>query len=113
MGPANIRPQKKKICRHSPPPVTDAEAELTTGHIPVLRDKSIDVLLAGNDGLDGLYADGTLECPKRAFRLRLGRRFLEHFNVFFTTKNLQLVYPPLWQGPFNENPYAKLRLAPF
>ena len=53
----------------------------------------------------------TLECPKRAFRLRLGRRFLENFNVFFTTKNLQLVYPPLWRGPFNENPYAKLRLG--
>ena len=52
-----------------------------------------------------------LECPKRAFRLRLGRRFLEKINVFFTTKNLQLVYPPLWQGPFNENPYTKLRLG--
>ena len=53
----------------------------------------------------------TLECPKRAFRLRLGPRVLENFNVFFTTKNLQLVYPPLWQGPFNENPYTKLRLG--
>ena len=52
-----------------------------------------------------------LECPKRSFRLRLGRGFLENFNVFFTTKNLQLVYPPLWQGPFNENPCAKLRLG--
>ena len=52
-----------------------------------------------------------LECPKRAFRLRIGRRFWEHFNVFFTTKNLQLVYPTLWQGPFNENPYTKLRLG--
>ena len=52
-----------------------------------------------------------LECPKRAFRLRLGRIFLENFNVFVTTKNLQLVYPPLWQGPFNENPYTKLRLG--
>ena len=55
--------------------------------------------------------DLNLECPKRSFRLRLGRRFLEKINVFFTTKNLQLVYPPLWQGPFNENPYAKLRLG--
>ena len=36
----------------------------------------------------------TLECPKRAFRLRLGRRFSENFNVLFTTKNLQLMYPP-------------------
>ena len=53
----------------------------------------------------------TLECRKRAFRLRLGRGFLEMFNVFFTTKNLQLVYPPLWQGPFNENPCAKLHLG--
>ena len=52
-----------------------------------------------------------LECPKRSFRLRLGRRFLETINAFFTTKNLQLVYPPLWQGPFNENPYTKLRLG--
>ena len=51
----------------------------------------------------------TLERPKRAFRLRLGRRLLENVNVFFTTKNLQLVYPSLWQGPFNENPCAKLR----
>ena len=33
------------------------------------------------------------------------------FNGFFTTKNLQLVYPPLWQGPLNENPCAKLRLG--
>ena len=36
-----------------------------------------------------------LECPNRAFRLRLGRRFLENLNAIFTTKNLQLVYPPL------------------
>ena len=36
---------------------------------------------------------------------------MENFNVFFTTKNLQLVYPPLWRGPFNENPYTKLRLG--
>lgn len=52
-----------------------------------------------------------LECPKRAFRLRLGRICLEQILVCFTTKNLQLVYPPLWHGPFNENPYAKLRLG--
>ena len=52
-----------------------------------------------------------LECPKRAFRPRLGRRFLKNLNVIFTTKNLQLVYPPLWEGPFNENPYTKLRLG--
>ena len=36
---------------------------------------------------------------------------MENFNVFFTTKILQLVYPPLWQGPFSENPYTKLRLG--
>ena len=36
-----------------------------------------------------------LECPKRAFRLRLGRIFLEKIFVFFTIKNLQLVYAPL------------------
>lgn len=35
------------------------EAELTTGHIPVLRDESIDSLLGGPDGADGYYADGT------------------------------------------------------
>ena len=57
------------------------------------------------------HPDLCLECPKRAFTLRLGRIFLENFNVFFTTKNLQLVYPPLWRGPFNENPYTKLRLG--
>ena len=39
------------------------------------------------------------ECPKIAFRLCLGRRFLEKMNVFFTTKNLQLVYPPPLAGP--------------
>ena len=35
----------------------------------------------------------------------------EKILVFFPYKNLQLVYPPLWHGPFNENPYAKLRLG--
>ncbi|CAK9088752.1 unnamed protein product [Durusdinium trenchii] len=36
-----------------------ASGELTTGHIPVLRDESIDCLLSGADGSDGYYADGT------------------------------------------------------
>ena len=35
-----------------------------------------------------------LECPTCAFSLRLGRICLENINVFFTTNNLQLVYPP-------------------
>eukprot|EP00435_Cladocopium_sp_Y103_P017787 s515_g4.t1 len=39
--------------------VRESEAELTTGHIPVLRDESIDSLLGGPDGVDGYYADGT------------------------------------------------------
>eukprot|EP00434_Breviolum_minutum_P038159 symbB.v1.2.033840.t1/scaffold4260.1/size42279/5 len=39
--------------------VKESEAELTTGHIPVLRDESIDCLLGGPDGIDGYYADGT------------------------------------------------------
>ena len=39
--------------------VRESEAELTTGHIPVLRDESIDLLLGGADGKDGYYADGT------------------------------------------------------
>ena len=41
-----------------------------------------------------MFSLRTLECPKRAFRLRLGRIILEKISVFFTTKNLQLVYPP-------------------
>ena len=36
---------------------------------------------------------------------------LDKILVFFTTEHVQLVYPPLWHGPFNENPYAKLRLG--
>ena len=37
----------------------EASAELTTGHIPVLRDESINCLLGGPDGVEGHYADGT------------------------------------------------------
>ncbi|CAE7420182.1 rsmH, partial [Symbiodinium microadriaticum] len=40
-------------------PVKEGAAELTTGHIPVLRDESINCLLGGPDGRDGFYADGT------------------------------------------------------
>ena len=46
----------------------------------------------------------TLECPKHAFRLRLGRIFLDKFLVFFTTKNLQLVYPPFDMAPLMRIP---------
>ena len=46
-----------------------------------------------------------------ALNARLGSRFLENSLVFFPYENLQLVYPPLWHGPFDENPYAKLRLG--
>ena len=52
-----------------------------------------------------------LGCPNRAFRLRLGRTCLEQNNVFFATKYLQLVYPPLCHGPFNGNPCANLGLG--
>eukprot|EP00439_Symbiodinium_sp_Y106_P013182 s6839_g1.t3 len=40
-------------------PVKEGAAELTTGHIPVLRDESINCLLGGPDGTEGFYADGT------------------------------------------------------
>ena len=33
-----------------------------------------------------------------------GEKFLKNLNVFFMTKNLYLVYPPLGWGPFSENP---------
>lgn len=35
------------------------EASLAVGHIPVLRDESINALLSGPDGADGSYVDGT------------------------------------------------------
>ena len=41
----------------------------------------------------------SLECPKHAFGLRLGRRCLENINVVFTTKTLQLVYPAFDMAP--------------
>jgi len=50
------------VCRRShsrPAPPKEGRAELTSGHIPVLRDESISVLLGGVDGPDGYYADGT------------------------------------------------------
>ena len=45
--------------RSQRPAVREASAELTTGHIPVLRDESINCLLGGPDGDQGYYADGT------------------------------------------------------
>ena len=39
--------------------VKEGAAELTTGHIPVLRDESINCLLGGPGGVQGNYADGT------------------------------------------------------
>ena len=48
--------------------VKESEAELTTGHIPVLRDESIDCLLGGPDGIDGYYADGTFGRGSLGFR---------------------------------------------
>ena len=48
--------------------------------------------------------------PNMCFGCVLAEDFwniLENISVFFPDKNLQLVYPPLWHGPFNENPYAK------
>ncbi|CAJ1449900.1 unnamed protein product, partial [Effrenium voratum] len=41
------------------PSASPARAELTVGHIPVLRDESIECLLGNADGCDGVYADGT------------------------------------------------------
>ena len=31
--------------------------------------------------------------------------------IFHDSKSATCVPPPLWQGPFNENPYTKLRLG--
>ena len=70
----------------------------------------------------GLYREWckkrVLVCPKHSQNTCFGCvlvenvwKILEKFLVFFPYKNLQLVYPPLWHGPFNENPYAKLRLG--
>ncbi|CAE8629828.1 unnamed protein product [Polarella glacialis] len=51
-------PIRRSFDRRPAPPKVGG-AELTTGHIPVLRDESLDALLSGEDGAHGFYADGT------------------------------------------------------